>query len=142
MRVNFTAQTIARLAPPERGRAFHYDAKTPGLAVQVTAAGTRTFYVYRWVQGKPERTRLGTFPSMTVEIARARAAEVNAIIARGESPRARKKDKKARAVTLGQVFEDYLTAHDLKPGTVYDYRKVVRTAFADWLALAGDRHHP
>jgi integrase len=133
MRINFTAQNIARIAPPDRGRAFHYDTKTPGLAVQVTAAGTRTFYVYRWVQGKPERTRLGAFPAMTVEIARARAAEVNAIIAKGESPRARKKDKKARAVTLGQVFEDYLTAHDLKPDTVYDYRKVVRTAFADWL---------
>ncbi|RKT47486.1 Arm DNA-binding domain-containing protein [Thiocapsa rosea] len=67
-KLRFTKTRIDALGPAEAGkRKFYYDADTPGLSVQVTGSGTKTFYVYRWVGGKPEKIRLGTFPAMTVE---------------------------------------------------------------------------
>jgi integrase len=131
--IRFTKTAVANLPPSPAGkRRFVYDTATPGLAVQITGTGAKTFYLYRWVNGKPERVRLGAFPGMTVEQARKAAAEHLAIIAKGESPRANKRAEAAQSVTLGEVFEAYLAGRDLKPGTAHDYRRVMREAFADW----------
>jgi integrase len=132
-KIRLTKTAVQALPPAPSGkRAFHYDTATPGLAVQVTASGTKTFSVYRKVQGKPERVRLGTFPAMTVEQARRKAAEILRTIAKGQSPGAKKLEQQAQAVTLAEVFEEYLSGRDLKPGTVHDYRRVMREAFPDW----------
>lgn len=131
--LRFTKTAVANLPPsPESKRRFVYDTATPGLAVQVTGTGAKTFYLYRKVNGKPERIRLGSFPAVTVEQARKLAAENLGTIAKGESPRAKKREQAAQALTLGQVFDEYLASRDLKPGTVHDYRRVMREAFPDW----------
>lgn len=86
-RINFTKASLSALASPAPGlRATYHDIKTPGLQVRVTSTGVKTFCVFRKVHGKPERITLGRFPEMTPEQARKRAAEVNAQIAKGESP--------------------------------------------------------
>jgi hypothetical protein len=59
----------------------------PGVVLSVTAAGTKSFQVYRKINGKPERITLGKFPELTLEQARNLAAEVNAQIAAGENPK-------------------------------------------------------
>jgi integrase len=131
IRLNKTA--VQALPPAPAGkRVFHYDTLTPGLAVQVTGTGAKTFYLYRKVGGKPERVRLGAFPAMTVEQARKRAAETLGTIAKGKSPQAEKRADKARSVTLEECFKEYLSGRDLKPGTVHDYKRVMREAFPDW----------
>ncbi len=70
-RINFTKKALEKLPSPEKGgRDTYYDEKTSGLALRVTSTGTKTFMVYRRVQGRAERVTLGRFPSMTVEQAR------------------------------------------------------------------------
>ena len=69
-KINLTKTAIQAIEPPASGRTYTYDTKQPGLAVCTTAAGTKTFYLYRKVNGKPERIRLGVWPELTVEQAR------------------------------------------------------------------------
>ena len=83
------------------------DEKTPGLVLMVTPAGAKTFYWYRWLAGKPERIKLGTFPGMTIEQARAKAAEVNNAVAKDHNPAEAKRAVKAEP-TFAQVFERFL----------------------------------
>ena len=52
---------------PPSDRTYLYDTKQPGLAICVTRAGTKTFYVYqRKLNGRPERMRLGVWPNMKI----------------------------------------------------------------------------
>lgn len=39
----------------------------------------------------------------------------------------------ARAVTLKEVFADYLSARkSLKPTTIFDYQRIMKDSFSDW----------
>ena len=68
-RISFTKTALDTLET-KPARYFVYDAKVPGLAIQITPAGTKTFYLYRWLDGKPERIRLGRYPEISPELAR------------------------------------------------------------------------
>ena len=112
--LKLTKRAVASLPPaPEGKRVFHRDTETPGLGVRVTDNGTKTFAVYRKVQGRPQRIALGRFPAMTVEQARREAAKVNLAIADDRNPMAERR-RLRRAATLGELFriyrDDYLIA--------------------------------
>jgi len=110
-RLNFTKRALESLPLPEPGkRATYHDAKIRGLILRVTSQGTRTFQVYRKVNGRPERVTIGTFPGVTVEQARKQAAEVNATIAKGENPNAKRRALRAE-MTLHELFDLYLERH-------------------------------
>lgn len=128
-KINFTKTAINGLPLPESGkRAEYWDSKTPGLAVRVTSAGVKSFTVLRRVDGKLERVTLGRYPAMTPEQARQRAAEINAAIARGESPAQQKRAGRAEA-TLAEFWQDYLERYAKirkKPRTVEEDEKTFR----------------
>ena len=106
-RFHFTKASVAALRPPrDRDRVYHYDLRKPSLAICVTAKGVKTFYVYRRIDGRPERVRLGAFPDMTVEQARRKADEVNGRVAQGKNP-AREKREARGDTTVDEVWEHY-----------------------------------
>lgn len=106
--INFTKVGLESLPIPPKGkREYHYDAKTKGLAIQVTGAGAKTFYVYRWVKGRPERIRLGNYPDLTIEQARRKAMEVNGEIAKGENPNDKRRALREE-MTMNELFSMYL----------------------------------
>ena len=108
---NFTKIYLESIAPAPLGkRTWHHDTKVPGLAVQVTATGTKTFYLYRWVDGRPERLRLGTWPAITVEQARQAATKALGEIALGNNP-ANMRRVNRDEWTLQDLFDDYLERH-------------------------------
>ncbi|MEM7017633.1 MAG: tyrosine-type recombinase/integrase [Pseudomonadota bacterium] len=107
-RISFTRSALNKLPTPPKGkRVYYYDTKTHGLALGITGAGTKTFVVYRKVQGKPERITLGRYPDIDIDEARALAHDTNASIARGENPNESKRLKR-QEWTLGEFFETYL----------------------------------
>ncbi len=111
--LNFTKENIVALPLPEAGkREEYYDTKVQGLQIRITAAGVKTFYVYRWVraEGKAERIMLGRFPDMTIENARKAATKVNGAIAEGHNPAAALRGKRAE-LTLGELFIEYMDRH-------------------------------
>lgn len=110
-KINFTKATLEALPKPAAGkRAYYYDTKTRGLGISITHNGNRSFIVYRWVNGKPERSTLGRFPDLSIEQARGRAEEVNSIIAKGENPNDKRRAARAE-ITFAQLFEEYLERH-------------------------------
>jgi integrase len=130
----FTKAMLDAIPRPESGkRSYYYDEKTPGLTVQQTITGAKTFQVYKWMGNKSVRVTLGKYPSMTIETARKLAALILAEIASGINPNQKKKADKMKGVTLQKCFDDYLqTKAKLKQGTVLDYKRVMNEGFNDW----------
>jgi integrase len=109
--LNFTKTALAALPPaPDGKRVYYRDTKTNALQLQVTAKGAKTFYVYRWVQGRPERIRIGAFPDMTVERARKEAQQVNGQIAAGQNPNDARRAVREE-MTLQDLFDLYMKRH-------------------------------
>jgi integrase len=76
----------------------------------VTPKGKKTFFLYRKIEGRPERVRIGPFPDFTIEQARGRAAALNSDIAKGLNP-AQERRTLGDNPSLGELFTRYLTEH-------------------------------
>jgi integrase len=132
--INFTKAALNALPIPAPGkRATYRDIKTPGLQIRVTSTGVKTFTVFRKVNGRPERITLGRYPEMTPEQARKCAAEINAQIARGESPAERRRADKAE-ITFADFWKEYLERYARirkKPRTFKEDEKTYRNYLAE-----------
>ena len=134
--LNFTKSSITALPFPSSGRETYKDAKTPGLQLRVTAAGIKSFSLFKRVNGKPERFTLGKFPDLTVEQARRRVAELSGQIAVGVNPSEERRKKQAKAKTLGEFLDEYVqTRKQLKASTIADMRRAFKECTPDWLSL-------
>ena len=109
-RLSFTKSALERIDPPETDRLWVYDSKTPGLAMMVTAARARSFYVYRKVHGRPQRIRLGSFPAISVEAARKQAQAIVGHIATGGNPNAERRAIRQQT-TFGDAFKHYIEVY-------------------------------
>ncbi len=115
-RINFTVKSLAALAPPSAGRVYVYDTLIRGLAVCITAKNARTYYLYRWVDGRPERIKLGKVGEITVDQARSSAGKKLGQIAAGINPQ-REKVEKREDPTFGELFTAFIEKYKkpLKP---------------------------
>ena len=109
-RFAFSKKKLEALTPPASDRIYFYDTRQTGLAFCLTAAGSRTYYVYRKLHGRPLRVRLGRFDELSVEQARKRAAQEVAKINSGINPLDAKRAKREE-MTLGQLFDWYIENH-------------------------------
>jgi integrase len=85
----------------------------PKLAVQVTHAGSRSFYVVKRAGASMAWVKLGPFPDMTVEQARKAAAQVLGEFASGANPAEARRAFKAEP-TLTEFFATYGDRHGSK----------------------------
>jgi len=109
-KVTLTKDAIAKLATPEKGRAYHYDTRQPSLAVCVLPSGKRTFYLVRWANGVGHKIRIGPFPGTTVEQARRKARKLSTDLDAGVSPNAERRAVR-QGLTLQALFDDFLELH-------------------------------
>lgn len=124
--INFTKGELERAKPAAKGgRDYYYDTREKGLLLAVTSTGTKTFYLYKRIDGKPERLMLGRFPDLSVENARKKAAAAKGQVAMGENP------QKARhairdEMTFSALFDDYMKKYSKvhKRSWAYDEREV------------------
>lgn len=114
-RIRFKKEVLEALPAPEKGRSTHYDDQVQKLAVRVTSAGTKTFYVITRDGDSVAWLKLDTFPNMTVEIARKEAQKHLGDFAKGASPVKAKRIEKQR-LTLGQAFDNYQTLYAVPRG--------------------------
>ena len=109
--LSFSKNALDKLPLPGPGRrVYYYDQRSRGLALGVTHNGTKSFVVYRKINGKPERITLGRYPELDIEQARALALEINSAIARGENPNETRRRKRSEP-TLEEFFVEYLEHH-------------------------------
>lgn len=113
-RSNFTKTAVMGVSLPEAGkRSTYYDETVPKLALRVTAAGTKTFYVIKRVGASMEWVKLGVFPDMSVENARKQAENNLGLFAGGDNPAGTRRALKAE-LTLSEFFKEYAKRHGQK----------------------------
>jgi integrase len=113
-RLKFTKTSVSALPSPDKARAAYYDTLVPKLAVLVTKAGSKNFYVVKRAGREMVWLKLGTFPDMTVERAREEAEKKLGEFAADSNPaeirRALKKE-----LTLAEFFvQEYTPRHGEK----------------------------
>ena len=124
--INFTKAALTAAGAAAKGkRDYYYDGKEKGLVLAVTPAGGKSFYLYKRIDGRPERLLLGKFPDLTVENARKLAATAKGEIAMGENPQKAKRSIRDE-MTFGALFTEYLEKHSKvhKRSWAYDEREV------------------
>ena len=104
---NFTKRSLDGLPVPSNGPVYHYDLKTPHLAVCVTKRGSKTFYRCGRIDGRPERIRLGPYPAITIAQARQLTKRLTGTIADGKNPQEAKRSARNQK-TLLELFEWYI----------------------------------
>src|SRR5687768_9177809 len=103
-RVSLTKTKIETLiCPPDKRAVVVYDDAVRSLCVHVTRT-TKSFYVYRNSHSRPLRYKLGSFPELSVEVARKRAMRDLGDIVQGKDPREERKAIR-ESVTLQDLFE-------------------------------------
>jgi integrase len=110
----FGKTAIAGLPTPESGkRDTHYDTEVTKLALRVTSAGAKSFFVVKRAGREMVWLRLGAFPDMTVEQARNAALTALAAFANNENP-AEVRRAQREELTFAELFKEYGERHGAK----------------------------
>ncbi|MBI4829755.1 MAG: integrase family protein, partial [Nitrospinae bacterium] len=130
--VKITKRMIDAIAFTGEGQAFFWDTELQGFGLRVTK-GAKTYVAQKRINGKTARVTVGRHGPMTPEQARKAAQELLGGMTMGKNPADERREAKARGVTLGEVFDAFLSARKaLKPRTVKDYREHIDHYFKDW----------
>src|SRR6185312_359481 len=89
------------------------DSKTPNLRLLVYPQGGKSFVLYRKINGKPRRIKIGRYNHLTIEQARRKATTLNASIELGQDPHEELQGKK-RELTFREAWEYYFSEHAVK----------------------------
>lgn len=96
--------------PEDNKRSYYYDTKQPGLRLQVTAAGTKSFqFQSRGKSGIQTRT-LGRYPKISLKQARKQCAELQGLVNNGVDVVAEAK-RTREEYTLDSLFTVWLDEH-------------------------------
>lgn len=110
-RFRFTVQRLnAVVVPPGADRVYVYDTEREHLAFCLTSAGSKSFYSYRWDEGRPKRFKIGKYPDLSIEQARKLEAGLAVGYATGNDPMEARRQARAE-ITFAEVFERYLEGH-------------------------------
>ncbi len=116
---------------PVRGQSFYPDSTLPGFWLRVTPR--HKFYVVKWQQnGIKFSVTLGSYDSLPPELARQIAAK---ILFACEKPFDADEPSVETPVTLGRVFEKYMSVRPLRLSTGRLYRETVSRCLDDWKDL-------
>jgi len=110
--LKLTDRTVNAIQPPPSGRADYFDAdrKLPGFGLRVAASGRKSWVLLYRHGLRPRRLTLGTYPTLGLADARARAREALLAVMQGEDPAAAKRAAR-EAPTFDEVASAYVERH-------------------------------
>jgi integrase len=137
--MKLTKTVVEKIPYTQSGQKLYWDDDLKGFGLRAGTVG-KTYIAETKVNGKTVRVTIGKHGVFTAEQARNEARQLLGLMAKKINPNAVRLENKikdleqeARAITLSEVFHDYLKARKtLKPKTLYDYRRVIEIAFGDW----------
>jgi integrase len=132
--VRLNKTTVDSLPFPEKGQVFYWDSKLSAFGMYVGKT-SKTWIVQQRIAGKTRRVVLGKYPAITPEQAEALAKKEIGKMTTGIDPTAAKREAKAKAVTLGEVFASFVEDRQLKPKTLKEYNRVMSHQYGGWLRL-------
>jgi integrase len=119
---HLTKAVVDAAAAPEASQAFLRDDAIKGFALRVIAAGAKSFVFEGRIKGRMRRVTIGRYPDLSVALARQKALEIRAAVARGDDP-AEARMMERHESTFGALVERYLRDYALphkKPRSVAD----------------------
>lgn len=132
MSYKLTKSIIDSIPYPDSGQVFYRDAELKGFGLRV-GTGSKVYIAEGKVDGKTVRVTIGRHGVFTAEQARQEAKGILGMVAKGINPNDVAKTKKAKSVTLAEVYQAYCKARSsLKARTLYDYDRILNTYLADW----------
>lgn len=109
---------VERVKPPAEGRIEFFDAAFPGLALQVTETGSKSWCAFYRFNGRLRRFTIGSYPALKPAQARSEAAAALERVREGVDPAEEKRSGRERRTpgtdTFGAVALDYLERHHKK----------------------------
>lgn len=100
-------------SPSGDERIVVHDTDVKGFLIRISR-GSKTFYLYRWIGGRPQRIRLGTYPELAPEAARKLAEKLNGEAAQGKdlaTERRRRRKPSRTDPTLAELLNHTLELH-------------------------------
>ena len=95
---NFSTEVVAGFnCEPGKQQTIHWDAKTPGLGLRVTAAGAKSYIFETRLHGKTLLRTIGDLRTCTIRKAQAEATRLKAMTDQGIDPRQVDADNAAKA---------------------------------------------
>jgi hypothetical protein len=131
-RLNLTKRAVTKLvAPhPDGKQTVYWDDELRGFGVQCSGKTNQKHFIAQrdLPGGKPRRVTIGAVNTLTLNVARDRAANVLDDLRRGIDPK-----HKAPTFTLQAALDNYIAARpNLRPASISLYRQVERV-LAFWL---------
>ena len=134
MTIPWTERKIASITPPQAGRDYYRDARTPGLRLCVLASGTKVFEFCKRMAGRPTRLSLGHYPAVTPAQARLEVIRLAGEVAHGRDPS--DKRRQARKETkLAELFDLYVRDHLSGKRTCTEVTRMFHQHLAKWHGL-------
>ena len=131
----FTKAGIAAIKPPESGRDYYRDTVNSSLGLTVTSSGTKSYFAVCSTSGSSRRVFLAASHKYSPIKAREQAEKKAGVSAEGKDVVAEKR-KKPAALTLGSLFDLYVTNPErrkpLKESTIKEYREVLKSTWGDY----------
>jgi integrase len=114
---DFTKPKLEALGVPKPGaRIVYHDTHKNAAGLQLRHSGnTKTFFIQKRVDGRPERVTIGKFPDMSIENARKEAARLSSLIAQKINPNTDARALKTET-TLQELFDEFLKHRRNKRG--------------------------
>ncbi|MEW6444518.1 MAG: integrase arm-type DNA-binding domain-containing protein [Pseudomonadota bacterium] len=121
-RVNFTAARVRDYAcPPGKAEAMLWDTAAPGLGLRVRSGGAKSYIFQFKIHGKAARITIGSPEAWGIDQARAEARRLKVLVDQGTDPRedmrakaeahaAKQAETARKAVTVGDLWHDYIEA--------------------------------
>jgi len=135
--INFTKKELDKIPCPDKGYVVYHDTAVKGL-ILIVYNRSKTFHIYKLVNGRPTKPKLGNFPDMTIEQARTEAIRMLSAISKGEPVQSRALSKPS-SLSLGEIFERYIDEYAQHHCTTWqDTRKNFQRYFGVWLSRSAD----
>lgn len=132
MAYKLTKNLIDSVPYPDSGQMFYRDSQLKGFGLRV-GTGSKVYFAEGKINNKTVRVTIGHHGVFAPEQARTEAKALLGMIAKGINPNDISKADKAKKVTLSEVYSSYLKARNsLKPRTIYDYDRFMKTHFLTW----------
>ena len=125
---------------PATGQRDYWDQLTPGFGVRVSYGGRKSFQVLARVNGRLQRTTLGSYPRLSLADARKQAERMLKDAAAGISPKdreveERQKRQAQRLNSFASVASEFMLDHGSKLRTAGEYQRIINK---DLLPAWGD----
>ena len=131
-KVKLTKSVVDSIPRPESGQVDYWDTELKGFGLTV-GAKTKTYFVWRRVNGKLRKTVIGRHNEVPIQKAREHAAELLVEMRKGINPNDKKRVPFEHTITLRKAYDEYVKVRAIKPRTVVNDISLLNCHLYDWM---------